>query len=261
MMGAYIESEDRFIIFGGSDPSLLNDVWELSRSTPVTETASPTVKTAIAIVNPTDQPANISFFFTDSDGQDLGHGSTTLPPNGQLARFLHEAPFNGPGVFRGTLTLQSPVPMTIGALRGSLNERSQFVATSLPVVDLGAISRDSAILPLIADGGGWSSQIVLINPTDQPLIGSIRFPAEGPSSVLQGGGLPYAIPARSVRTIQRVAGSEPAQLAWARITAIGSQVAPHAFVIVTSGDQSASGTKTALASITGTALRVYVENQ
>src|SRR5262249_842387 len=33
MMGAYLESEKRFIIFGGSGTELLNDVWELSRVT------------------------------------------------------------------------------------------------------------------------------------------------------------------------------------------------------------------------------------
>jgi hypothetical protein len=32
MMGAYVESQDRFIIFGGSAGGLMNDVWELRPS-------------------------------------------------------------------------------------------------------------------------------------------------------------------------------------------------------------------------------------
>src|SRR5262245_1051014 len=94
MMGAYLESEGRFIVFGGSGDDLLNDVWELSHETtpPATNMALPT-KTAIVIVNPGVQAANVSFFFTDSEGHDLARGIATIPSNGQIAQFLSEAPF------------------------------------------------------------------------------------------------------------------------------------------------------------------------
>src|SRR5262249_31132952 len=104
MMGAYVESEGRFIIFGGSGNELLNDVWELSPATAPADTASlPPAKTAVVIVNPGTQPADISFFFTDYEGRDVAPGIATIAPNGQLARFVNEAPLNGPGTFQGTL--------------------------------------------------------------------------------------------------------------------------------------------------------------
>ena len=262
MMGAYIESEGRFIIFGGSGSELQDDVWELSRVTPQAETASTApAKTAVVIVNPGTQPADVSFFFTDSEGQDLPPGIATVPPNGQFARFLHEAPFNGPTTFRGALTIRSTVPVTVAALRSSVNARSEFVAASLPVVDLSAPARDSAVLPLVTDGGGWVSQIVLINPTDQVMTGSILFPAETPSPAIPGRGIPYLIPARSARTVQRAGAADAPQTSWASVTPTQAQAAPAAFAIVSLRPESASGTNTTFAAGTpGTAFRIYVEN-
>src|SRR5437762_6483669 len=53
-----------------------------------------TINTGIAIANPTNQTATITFFFSDSSG-DFGPNATTIPPNGHIATFLNEAPFNG----------------------------------------------------------------------------------------------------------------------------------------------------------------------
>ena len=56
---------------------------------------SEVVKTGIAIANPNNQVASISFYFTDPDGNTFGSGTTTIPPGGQIVRFLNEAPFAG----------------------------------------------------------------------------------------------------------------------------------------------------------------------
>jgi hypothetical protein len=91
MMGAYVESEGRFIIFGGSGSSLLNDVWELSRASTVEPLPIMPARTALVLANPVTDPTDVSFFFTDSEGQDSAAGSVTVPPNGQIAQFLNEA--------------------------------------------------------------------------------------------------------------------------------------------------------------------------
>ncbi len=263
MMGAYVESEGRFIIFGGSGDQLLNDVWELSRVTtpPATNLAAP-AKTAIAIVNPGAQAAVVSFFFTDTEGQDFARGTATIPSNGQVAQFLGEAPFNGPASFRGTFTIQSAVPVAVAALRGAVNPGGEFAGASLPAADLSAPARDSAMLPLVTEGGGWSTQIVLINSTDQVLSGSIQFPSQNQASIMTGSGLPYVIPARSARIVQRVGAADSLQTYWARVTPMAGQAAPAVFAIVSFRRESVSGTHTAFASATpGTAFRIYVENQ
>ena len=71
------------------------------------------VNTGLAIANPNDQAATVTFFFTDSTGRDFGQGTTTIPANGQIAQFLDTAPFNS-----GTLTT-GPVhiPDAVAALR------------------------------------------------------------------------------------------------------------------------------------------------
>ena len=48
------------------------------------------VNTGLAMANPNSQPATVTFFFTDSNGNS-GNGSTTIPANGQIAKFLNQA--------------------------------------------------------------------------------------------------------------------------------------------------------------------------
>ena len=124
------------------------------------------VNTGLAIANPNNVPASISFFFTDASGYSFGQGETTIAPNAQLAKFLNEPPFRGGSNMKGTFTFTSSVPIAVVALRGFTNERSEFLITTLPVTDLSAtFPATSALFPHFADGAGWTTQIVLINPS------------------------------------------------------------------------------------------------
>jgi hypothetical protein len=63
-----------------------------------------------------------------------------------------------------------------------LNERGEFLMTTLPVGAASTESPDSLpsgdiVLPHFAAGGGWSTQVLLVNPTDQPLSGSVEMDA------------------------------------------------------------------------------------
>ncbi|PYS24502.1 MAG: hypothetical protein DMG11_24310, partial [Acidobacteria bacterium] len=62
-----------------------NDVLVTEASTPATRSIQAgriyaeitgTINTGLAIVNPNNQAATLSFFFTDSDGRNFGEGST-----------------------------------------------------------------------------------------------------------------------------------------------------------------------------------------
>ncbi|PYS52166.1 MAG: hypothetical protein DMG13_17085 [Acidobacteria bacterium] len=138
------------------------------------------VNTGLAIANPNAQAAVINFHFTNSAGVDFAAGSTTIPANQQIARFLDQDPFNGgPGV-QGTLSFSSNVPVSAIALRGFTNERSEFLITTLPLTDLAAAASSSTVtLPHFADGGGWTTQIVLVNTTNNTLTGNIQFYGPG----------------------------------------------------------------------------------
>jgi hypothetical protein len=134
------------------------------------------VNTGLAIANPNNQPATISFFFTDFSGMDFGQGSMTLAANSQIAQFLNQPPFNASVGLRGTFTFQSSVPIAAIVLRGFTNERSEFLMTTLPVADLnGALQNQPILFPQYADGGGWTTQIILVNPTEFTMNGTMKF--------------------------------------------------------------------------------------
>ena len=135
------------------------------------------VNTGIAIANPNDQPATISFFFTNNNTtENFGAATTTIPARGQIAGFLNEATFKGPSSLSGTFTFSSSAPVSVIALRGLTNDRSEFLITTLPVANLDTPALPGMVIfPHFAEGGGWTSQIILVNPTENPLVGTIQF--------------------------------------------------------------------------------------
>jgi hypothetical protein len=169
---------------------------------------SEVVKTGIAIANPNNQVASISFYFTDAFGNTFGSGTTTIPPSGQIARFLNEdpfarfltgVPFNGPASAR-SFTFTSSVPVAPIALLGFVNERSESLMTTVPVAPIASTSTDPVVLPHVVSGGGWRTEVLLVNPTDDQISGQV-----------QGLGLvanqSYRIPPRSSARIERSSSS------------------------------------------------------
>src|SRR5262249_4104273 len=123
------------------------------------------VNTGVAIANPNSQPAQITFYFTDANGQNFGGNTTIIPAKGLLGRFLNQSPYNVASV-RGTFTFTSSLPVSAVAIRGYTNERDDFLITTLPISPLSAAVGQRLVFPHIADGAGWTTQLVLVNPTD-----------------------------------------------------------------------------------------------
>ena len=71
---------------------------------------SETIQTGIAIANPNDEDAVISFYFTDKDGVTVTGGTTVLPAREQFAAFLDQAPYHGQDTAR-SFTFNSSVPV------------------------------------------------------------------------------------------------------------------------------------------------------
>jgi hypothetical protein len=151
--------------------------------------------TGVAIVNPNSTAATVTFYFTDANGQNFGNSSFVLPANQQIAKFVNEFPFNAGAKMNGTMTFSSTVPVAVIALLGVTNERGEFLMTTLPVTDLTAApSTDVLFFPHFAQGFsqgvGWDTLVVLVNPTDSVISGSLSF--------IGGNDYPkYAIPPRS----------------------------------------------------------------
>src|SRR5207253_4094714 len=107
------------------------------------------VKTGIAIANPGPNTAILTFSFTDLDGNTFGQNTLTVPAGAQIARFVDQAPFNS-GLVRATMTFDSTDPVFVTALRGLTNERSDFILSTLPVVD-SSVVMSTLVIPHLAD--------------------------------------------------------------------------------------------------------------
>ena len=151
-----------------------------------------TVNTGLAIANPNAVAAPISFTFLGKD-QSIRQGSFSIPANGQISAFLNEAPFNGPNLFEGSFTFAATVPVAATALRGFTNERGRFLITTLPVVDFDASGPAGTLwIAQYASGGGWQTQVYLVNPTDTTIQGTLQT---------KNADLPYSLPPRGAQAL------------------------------------------------------------
>ena len=135
--------------------------------------------TGVAIANPNEVPATIRFYITDGDGIDSGHDSFQLGAGQQTARLLDTDPFHISGPFVGTLTFTSSAPVAVIVLRVLTNEANEWLMTTLPVAPLSPAAWDTVYFPHFADGGGWATEVVLVNPTDWTIAGTVGFLGPG----------------------------------------------------------------------------------
>lgn len=226
------------------------------------------VDTGVAIANPNSQTATIMFNFTDANGQNFGFGSTTIPSNGQIAAFLDQAPFNSGSSVLGTFSFSSSVPISVVALRGFTNERSEFLITTLPVSDLSASIPvgQSIIFPHFADGGGWTTQVALVNVTDSTVTGTVQFLTSSGSVATVGidgqstDSFSYSIAPRSSRQMQTFGSGSAAQIGSIRITPASSSATPAGLAIFRYKPGGFTVSEAGVPALrTGNAFRVYVE--
>ena len=156
------------------------------------------LKTGVALANPNNQPATVTFYFTDANGRDFNPGTLTIPPNGQFARFLDEPPFRAGNLTNSTLTFSSDVGIGAIALRGYTNERSEFLMTTLPVIEPLPRPSSTTVFPQFAVGEGWTTEVLLLNPGETTLTGTVLLHSSG----LPLANFEYSIPSKSARAIR-----------------------------------------------------------
>lgn len=222
------------------------------------------VNTGIAIANPNGQVANISFLFTGADGVNFGEGSFTLGADQQIAKFLNEAPFDEASV-EGAFTFVSDVPVAVVALRGLTNERGEFLITTLPVADVGSTSTAPLFFPHFADGGGWTTQIVLVNPSDATIGGTLEFFDQSGSPVDLGvegeigSSFDYAVSPRTSRRFL-TSGSGPTIRVGAAKVSPSSGVAPSGLAVFSFRNNNTTVSESGVPALTPvTAFRMYAE--
>jgi hypothetical protein len=131
--------------------------------------------TGIAIANPNSLASTISFSFRSTDGTLVKSGTLIVAANQQVSEFFDQDPFNLPPSFVGAMTFTASQPVAIIALRGRVNERSEFLMSALPISSPSDIGPSSGGFAQFAAGVGWTTDIILTNPSPKELIGSFRF--------------------------------------------------------------------------------------
>jgi len=214
------------------------------------------IDTAVAIANPNDVPASISFYFTGSDGRTVPAANVVIPPRGQIARLLREAPFNGAPEFDGSFTFSSSTRVSVLALREHVNERSDVLTAVVPVIDLDLdVNLAAPIIPQFAEGQGWTTEIVLVNPADSQITGNLEVWKDGVSSIDR---IPYNISPGGSFRIRRSGAASSLTVGYVRIAPSGQ--APAAFAIVSFSSGGVTITESGIAAIApDSAIRMYTE--
>jgi len=119
--------------------------------------------TGVAIVNLTDNPANLQLTLRNLSGASGGPGTQRLSPQGQSARYVSEISPSLPSGSRGVLEVTSDSPIAVIAVRSTQSGNRSLLST-LPVDDLDRLP--AAVVryfPQIAAGGGYTTELILLN--------------------------------------------------------------------------------------------------
>jgi hypothetical protein len=128
----------------------------------------------LALANFSKSTADIRLELYDSNGVLIRSTDLVLPSYRHTAFLIDAPPLFAPHV-EGTIRVKSSQPVGIVGLRASLTTGT-FLMTTAPVYDANAFSSEPyAVLPHFADGGGWTTEIVLVNPSSRQVQGTVQF--------------------------------------------------------------------------------------
>jgi alpha-tubulin suppressor-like RCC1 family protein len=128
-----------------------------------------TRNTGVAIVDPNSSPTTVQLSLTSLDGVFTASNTIIIQANNHLAGFIDQSTIMGtaaasiPANFQGILTLSSNVSIAPVTLRLTSNQRGEDLYSTLPVTDLNNPPAGPLYLPQIVDGGGYATQIILVN--------------------------------------------------------------------------------------------------
>src|SRR5881628_3768196 len=101
---------------------------------------SGSIRTGIAVANPSQNPVTLSFEVTGQPGIGRRTATLVLPPQGHAAMFLNQIPgFESmPSPLQGLLRISAgAASISVIGLRGRYNERSDFLVTTVTPVNEG----------------------------------------------------------------------------------------------------------------------------
>lgn len=161
------------------------------------EVAGVDINTGLAVVNRNSTPANIKFTLRGMDGVPIpgATGKGILSSGAHRAIFINQlkdvAPdFNLPADFStttkfGALDITSDLPVSVLAIRLTVNQRDEVLYTSTPVADLTKTTDSQPLyFPQFVDGGGYITTLVLLNTSNSNENGTLTLQKEDGSPLL-----------------------------------------------------------------------------
>lgn len=195
------------------------------------------INTGLAIVNNGSSIANVTYMLRDASGALLAIGHGTLNAGTHVSCFIDQLKENGVHDFNlppdfqtamqfGSLEIASTQPLFIMALRGTMNQRNEFLMTTTPIADLTQpIGSNSIYFPQFADGEGSTTSLILLNTSNQVETGvlQIRDKEGNPLATNQPGGIAdstinYTIPPGGVFRFQSDGSPVSLKTGWIALT-------------------------------------------
>lgn len=173
-----------------------------------------TASTGLAIVNPGLSKATLTIRLSSGLETQL-----SIPAGGQLARFIQEL-FSAQSIgsnFRGTAAVTSDLPIAVTALRGTTNEAGVFLIASVPL-SVGAPPPSAiTVFPQVAAGGGYSTELILINPSATRITGTLDFSSSFTTDRGQASRFTYDIAAGGQWQIRALNAGPQTQIGYAAV--------------------------------------------
>jgi hypothetical protein len=121
--------------------------------------------TGVAIAAPTANAVDVTVKAFQNDGTTAvgTQGNIHLAGNGHTASFAGQMITGLPPGFTGVLDISSTNPFVALTLRSLNNSRGDFLITTFPIADFNLLAPAPIVFPQIADGGGYKTQIILLN--------------------------------------------------------------------------------------------------
>ncbi|MBZ5536709.1 MAG: hypothetical protein LAO31_12205 [Acidobacteriia bacterium] len=141
--------------------------------------------TGLAIADASGLARAVQVSVTKSDGT-TQVANISLPANGHTARFADQLLSDLTNGFQGVMDITSTTPFAALTLRSLNNTRGDGLLTTFPIADLTRPAPSPVVFPQIADGGGYSTQIILINSTSSSSSASVNFFGESGSPLPVG---------------------------------------------------------------------------
>jgi len=144
------------------------------------------IDTGIAVVNYGSASANVTYTLQNIAGATLSIGHGMIAAGAHFAKFIDQlgdvAPdFALPPNFQSatqfaSLEISSDQPLSILALRMSINQRNESLYTTTPIADLTQpLTSNAVYFPQLADGGGETTSLILLNTSNVVETGTLQI--------------------------------------------------------------------------------------